>query len=801
MLSDDAVQRASTLAGVARRSLLALGIVGVATLVRLALDPFIRAHVPAVFNQIPYVVYVAAVVFATWFCGIGGGLLAVVVAAFAGNYLFVAPRYQFASGPEDWMGIGTFAVVAGGMAWVVGTWKSREQNVRNLNDQTLAVLEQLPVGVYIADTTGRILSGNPAVERILGQPLLSSWGGERPGGGYYTAFHPDGRLVRDFEHPIVRSLRHGEMVTGEEFHIARADGTRAIVNVCSTPLRTAQRGGGAVVVTLSDVTEQREAAEAVRQRMEELQAILDTVPAAVFVTRDPEARRIDGNATAAQLLRAPAGWNLSKTAPEHERPASFRAMRDGREIPGEELPVQVSIRKNVEIRNAEFDVVYDDGTTRTLFGNAAPLRDVNGSTRGAVGAFVDVSERRQMEARLREQAEELERANRVKDEFLATLGHELRTPLNAIVGWSSMLLRGGLSADATRRAHETIARNADTQRMLIEDVLDVSRIVSGKLRLEAQHTEVRYPLDAAIESVRQDAEEKRIAIRTDFREGPATVYGDAARLQQVFSNLLSNAVKFTPAGGRIHVSIDRVESEVQIEVQDSGIGIAPHLLPHVFERFRQADGSSTRKHTGLGLGLAIVRHLVELHGGTVTAHSPGEGCGATFTVRLPFGAFQDRRHVDESRARHASSVAAVPGETPHLRGLRVLVVDDEADARELAASVLRHAGATVEVAASGAEALREADTVDPHVLLIDIAMPEMDGYSLLQAVRQANGPAARARAIALTAYAREEDRRRAIASGFQLHLAKPVLPEALVLAVATIAHQEDISLPPAQSGR
>ncbi len=799
MLSHDAVQRASTLAGVVRRTLLALGLVGGATLVRLALDPFIRIHVPVIFNEIPYVVYVAAVVFATWFCGIGGGLLAVVVAAFVGNYVFVAPRYEFVPHSGDWVGMATFAVVAGGLAWAVGRWKRRAQLVRDMHDQTLAVLEQLPVAIYIADATGRILSGNPAVERILGQPLLSPRGGERPGGGYYTALHPDGRLVRDYEHPIVRSLRHGEVVTGEEFHIARPDGTRAIVNVCSAPLRTTQPGGGAVVVTLSDVTEQREAAEAVRQRMEELQAILDTVPAAVFVTRDPEARRIDGNATAAQLLRAPAGSNLSKTAPEHERPTTFRALRDGQEIPGEELPVQMSIRKNVEIRNAEFDVVYDDGTTRTLFGNAAPLRDVNGSTRGAVGAFVDVSERRQMEARVREQAEELERANRVKDEFLATLGHELRTPLNAIVGWSNMLLKGVLSADAARRAHETIARNAEAQRMLIEDVLDVSRIVSGKLRLEAQHTEVRHSLDAAIESVRQGAEEKRIAIRTDFREGPATVYGDAARLQQVFSNLLSNAVKFTPAGGRIHVRIDRVESEVHVVVQDSGIGIAPHLLPHVFERFRQADSSSTRKHTGLGLGLAIVRHLVELHGGTVTAHSPGEGCGATFTVRLPFGPFQERRHLEESRPRLAAAAAVVPGETPHLRGLRVLVVDDEADARDLAASVLRQAGATVAVAASGGEALLTAGTVDPHVLLIDIAMPEMDGYSLLQEVRQANGPAARSPAIALTAYAREEDRRRAMASGFQMHLAKPVLPEALVLAVAAVVQQGDI--PPAPSGR
>jgi signal transduction histidine kinase/ActR/RegA family two-component response regulator len=794
MLSDDAVHRVPALTGVGRRYALALGIVGVATLLRLAVDPFIRIYVPLVFNQIPYVVYVAAVVVATWCCGVAAGLLSIVVAAFVGNYLFVAPRYEFIPQSADWFAMGTFAVVAGGLVWVVGTWKRRERLVRELHEQTLAVLEQLPVAVYIADSTGRILSGNPAVERILRQPLLSSRGGERPGGGYYTAFHPDGRPVHDHEHPVVRSLRHGEVVNGEELHIARADGTHAIVHVCSTPLRrAAQRGGGAVVVTLSDVTEEREAAEAVRQRLEELQVILDTVPAAVFVTRDPEARRIDGNATAAQLLRAPAGSNLSKTAPEHERPMTFRAMKDGQEIPGEELPVQVSIRKNVEIRNAEFDVVYDDGTMRTLFGNAAPLRDVNGETRGAVGAFVDVSERRRMEARLREQAEELERASRVKDDFLATLGHELRTPLNAIVGWSSMLLKGGLPAEAIRRAQETIARNAEAQRMLIEDVLDVSRIVSGRLRLEARHTELRHPLDAALESIRPHADEKRVAVRTDFREGPATVQGDAARLQQVFLNLLSNAVKFTPAGGQIEVTLDRVESEVQVEVRDSGIGIATHLLPHVFERFQQADSSSTRKHAGLGLGLAIVRHLVELHGGTVTAHSLGEGRGATFTVHLPFCAFQERRQVNASRPRHVVPVTAVPDETLRLDGLRILVVDDESDARELAASVLRQAGATVEVAASGIDALRRAEAGDPQVLLIDIAMPDMDGYSLIRAIRQADSPAAHSAAIAFTAYAREEDRQRAVTSGFQMHLAKPVQPDALVRAVAAVVQQQKTS--------
>ncbi len=439
-----------------------------------------------------------------------------------------------------------------------------------------------------------------------------------------------------------------------------------------------------------------------------------------------------------------------------------------------------------EIRDNEFDFVYEDGTTRTLFGNATPLRDQQGQVRGSIGVFMDVTERRRMESRLREQAEELERVNRVKDEFLATLGHELRTPLSAIVGWSSLLLKGQLTGPAVQRAHEAIARNAESQRTLIEDVLDVSRIVGGRVRLETRLTDVTGAINAAVESVRPYAEERSITIRTTFRDGPTTVMGDMSRLQQVFLNLLTNAVKFTGTGGLIRVSTDRVGGDVVVRVEDDGIGIPGHLLSHIFERFRQADSSATRKHTGLGLGLAIVRHLVELHGGTVMADSAGEGQGATFTVRLPFRSLEKRPRSAVSGRPRVERAATVPSLALRLRGVRVMVVDDEPDARELATAVLEESGASVEVAASGREALTRLKASNPDVFLIDIAMPEMDGLTLIREIRQSQGRAAHAPAVACTAYARAEDRQRALASGFQLHLAKPVQPEVLIEAVASV---------------
>jgi PAS domain S-box-containing protein len=375
-----------------------------------------------------------------------------------------------------------------------------------------------------------------------------------------------------------------------------------------------------------------------------------------------------------------------------------------------------------------------------------------------------------------------EAANRAKDEFLATMSHELRTPLNAILGWAMILRTSGDSEAMRRRALETIERNARAQTQIIEDLLDVSRIVTGKLGLNISAVDLVTVIDSVLDSVRLAADSKRIELRRRVDRTAAVVTGDAMRLHQVVSNLLTNAVKFTPPGGWIEVVLERGGEMARIRVQDNGIGMRREFLPHVFERFRQADSSTTRTHGGLGLGLAIVRHLVDLHGGTVHADSAGEGQGSTFTVEIPL--FRSSTAVEDTRAEtHATlNNVALP-----LTGVRVLVVDDERDSRELISLLLEQAGAVITAAASAAEALDLIDQVAPHVLVTDIGMPEQDGFDLLRLVRRRHSPSSSVPAVAVTAYARPEDHDQALAAGFHAHVAKPVSPPELVATVERLA--------------
>ena len=388
-------------------------------------------------------------------------------------------------------------------------------------------------------------------------------------------------------------------------------------------------------------------------------------------------------------------------------------------------------------------------------------------------------------ARLYRQAQE---ASRMKDEFLATLSHELRTPMNAILGWAQLLRDGKLDGPTTARAVQTIDRNARVQTQLISDILDVSRIVSGKLRLDVRPVELVRSVEAALDTVRPAAEARGIEVRRELRAGAGLVSGDDDRLQQVAWNLLSNAIKFTPHGGRVTVRVARVDSYVQLTVEDSGVGIDPDFLPHVFERFRQSDSSSTRPHGGLGLGLALVRHLVEMHGGTVHAASPGRDRGATFTVKLPvMGA---GRPPAPKRAQAGPSGVAAPVLATSLAGVNVLLVDDEADARDLFRTVLEQSGARVTAVASGAEAFSSFTASPPDVVVSDIEMPDENGYDLIRRLRDLPPErGGRIPAAALTAYARTEDRMRALRAGYQLHVSKPVQPAELVAVIASLVRR------------
>ena len=410
----------------------------------------------------------------------------------------------------------------------------------------------------------------------------------------------------------------------------------------------------------------------------------------------------------------------------------------------------------------------------------------------------DVTERRRAEAERemlleREQAlrAKAEEASRLKDEFLATVSHELRTPLTAILGWAQMLEMTPLDSETARHAVGVIRRNADQQRQIVEDILEVSRSITGKLKLEPEPVEVGSLVQTALDSVGPSAKAKGIRLVTAF-DPVAVVRGDPNRLRQVVWNLLSNAVKFTPAGGEVRVSVERLPACARIEVSDTGQGIAPEFLPYVFDRFRQADGSTTRSHGGLGLGLSIVRHLVELHGGTVRAESAGEGKGATFTVELPLPTEVERAAgaagVMEGQVEAVPPTSGGDVPLPPLLGLRALLVDDNEDTLEMLSMFLRRAGAEVTAASSADAALGELGRVRPDVIVADIGMPETDGYELIRNVRRlAAAQGGGTPAVALTAYAGEADRERALRAGYQSHLAKPVGPEALIEAIVEVA--------------
>jgi signal transduction histidine kinase/CHASE1-domain containing sensor protein/ActR/RegA family two-component response regulator len=387
-----------------------------------------------------------------------------------------------------------------------------------------------------------------------------------------------------------------------------------------------------------------------------------------------------------------------------------------------------------------------------------------------------------LERTAREAAEE---SNRLKDEFLATVSHELRTPLTAILGWSRLIEGGTLDAAVTHQAVETIGRNAKAQAQIIDDILDVSRIITGNLYLDLNPLDVKPIVENAINVVRQTADAKGIRIETQFEPSPAMISGDANRLQQVVWNLLSNAVKFTNSGGRVCVKVSRVGAAAQISVSDSGQGISKEFLPFVFDRFRQADSTTTRQHGGLGLGLAIARHLVEIHGGTISADSKGEGGGATFTIRLPL--------LDATNGASDFSEASnhKPARPQSLSGLNVLLVDDDSDTLKLMETALTRREANVTAVSSANEAIRAITRKRPDVLVSDIAMPDEDGYGLIEKIRslERGGPD-NIPAVAITAYAKDEDRERALSSGFQIYLAKPVELTELISVVARAARRD-----------
>lgn len=413
-----------------------------------------------------------------------------------------------------------------------------------------------------------------------------------------------------------------------------------------------------------------------------------------------------------------------------------------------------------------------------------PLRDGANTIEGFLRIIQDKTQQRQAEEKLQQQAEQLRRANQLKDEFLAVLSHELRTPLNPILGWSTLLQTKSYEKATVARGLETIARNTQILTQLIDDLLDVSRILSGKLKLSKRPLDLAKTIKAALDTVQLAADAKSISIETNIQTDVGYVFADGDRLQQVLWNILSNAIKFTHNHGRVEITLKRVGTDAQVQVTDNGKGISPEFLPHVFERFRQADGSTTRQFGGLGLGLAIARHLIELHGGTIQAHSLGEEQGATFTICLPL----------MPNVFTTSSATTQIDIHPTLSNLSILLVEDEPDTLEFLKFLLEQSGATVTAVSSAKKALKILEQQQPDLLISDIAMPEMDGYMLIHHIRLHLSSNKQIPAIALTAYAGEIAQEQALRAGFHKHLAKPIEPTALINAIVSLVGTAKLQL-------
>lgn len=545
-----------------------------------------------------------------------------------------------------------------------------------------------------------------------------------------------------------------------------------------------------------------------RVRQYQVRGHLDARKAAEAALSDSEAKFRQLAETIPQLawMARADGWifwynrrwfEYTGTALEQVKGWGWQSVLDPGELPRVMEGWRRSIKEGLAFE-MEFPLKGADGRFRWFLTRVAPLRDEIGNVAIWFGTNTDIEDRRKVaeeRAHLLEAERtarmEAERASRMKDEFLATLSHELRTPLNAILGWSHILAGDRSNPEDLDEGLRTIERNARAQAQIIEDLLDMSRIISGKVRLDVQRIDLATVVQDSLETLKPTAEAKDIAIQAVLDPAAGEVSGDASRLQQVFWNLLTNAIKFTPRGGKVQVLLERTNSNVEVSVIDSGEGIKPEFLPFVFDRFRQADASTTRRHGGLGLGLAIVKQLVELHGGNIRVASPGAGRGSTFTVSLPTAIVRAESQSPAARRHLLPAANAYSHDRgPGLQGVRVLVVDDEPDARSLVQRLLEEHKADVMTAGSAAEAIDLLRACPPDVLVSDIGMPVEDGYVLIKRVRALDSDhGGDVPAIALTAYARSEDRMRSVRAGFQLHVAKPVEPAELITMVASLARR------------
>jgi PAS domain S-box-containing protein len=681
------------------------------------------------------------------------------------------------------------------LAAVISERKRAEDALRESERRFRQLAENINEVFWISDPRGpEILYVSPGYEEVWDRTCQSLY--ERPS-SYLDAIHPGDR-----EHVLaaLQKQSRGEH-TDEEYRIVHADGSIRWVRDRAFPIKDDTGAVYRVAGIAENITGRKRAEQALRASEERFSKAFNLNPQPMSI-RTLDGLIIDVNDGFLRLTGYTREEVIGRTATDLKIWTSNSDRSD----------VMKTLGDDKSIHNVEITFRMKSGEEKVCLFSAEVI--TIGDEQYILAATSDITERKQAEvereqllarekaARIEaEQAEKLsiellqreqtartqaEVANRAKDQFLATISHELRTPLNAILGWARILRSGKLNEATSAQALDTIERNAKAQTQLINDILDVSRIVAGKLHLEVRPVDLAEVIEAAVDVIRPAANAKEIQLQVTLDPKAGPVSGDPDRLQQIVWNLLSNAIKFTLKGGQVQVRLVRLDSHVEISVSDTGIGINAGFLPYVFDSFRQADSSYTRTYSGLGLGLAIVRHLVELHGGKVEAFSDGEGKGATFKVNLPLLA---AREVEESPAIDRGAKRPVPSAEfdwlPKLDGLRLLVVDDDSDARKLLSLMLSQSGAEVVTVASAAEAIDSIERFTPDLLISDIEMPGEDGYSLIQKVRSLDAKlGSRIPAVALTAHARAEDHRRALSAGFQSHVAKPVTANDLIEVIA-----------------
>jgi PAS domain S-box-containing protein len=653
--------------------------------------------------------------------------------------------------------------------------KSAEERLRQDERELKDCFENAAVGLHWVGPDGRVLRVNEAELNMLGYMR------EEYVGHHVSEFHVDQQRCED----MLNRLAAQETLNQYEARLRCKDGSVKDVLISSNVMRENGRFMHTRCFTL-DITR--------RKRWEmnqaELAAVVESSEDAIVI------RAMDGtvkgwNPSATKLFGYKASEAIGQPFTFLLPPDRFNEERDilARLARGERVEAYETVRRRKDGR--EIDVSL----------SISPVKDDSGQVVAAAKVVRDITARKQAEAALQSSEErfralaqanerlyeEAERANRLKDEFLATMSHELRTPLNSIFGWVRMVRTGMLDEAGGKRALESIEHSARAQVRLIDDLLDVSRIIMGKMRLEIGAVDLPTVVQAAADALAPTAELKGVRIEKILDPRAKTLSGDSDRLQQIIWNLISNSIKFTPKGGRVQVRLERVNSHVELTVSDTGEGIDPEFLPYVFDRFRQQESSTARRRGGLGLGLAIVRHLVELHGGVIHAYSPGKDQGATFTVRLPLQIINHPPRIPETSAPMVAVGGAGGGRPVSLDGANVLVVDDEVDARLLITNILKSYGARVTAVTSAAEAIKRLTQAREDLLVGDIEMPGEDGYALIKQIRALPDlDAQRIPAVALTAHARSEDRTRALTAGYDAHVAKPFEPIELVMVISRL---------------